>query len=230
MTGLTWSAVTADVRSPFVVDTRELDRRAGSTRHLHRTADAPDGLAIQSSRVDAGSTMVLDVDLDSIVGGLWVAGTVGVELVTECVRCLEETRSALSVPLEALFVTPEDGGSGGSRNGSRADRHTAGRVGLAEDETGDGDEVFALDGDLLDLSQLVRDAIVTELPTRPLCSQDCAGLRMDGTRADAGEVPSAPADPRWSALADWAGGAPGSEPGAPQTSSGVTASPGTRRT
>lgn len=215
--------MTADVRSPLVVDTRELDRRAGSTRHLHRTADAPDGLAIQSSRVDAGSEMVLDVDLDSIVGGLWVAGTVGVELVTECVRCLEETRSALSVPLEALFVTPEEGGP---RSGSRADRHTAGRVGLAEDETGDGDEVFALEGDLLDLSQLVRDAVVTELPTRPLCSPDCAGLRLDGTRAEPGEAPADPVDARWAALAGWGGAGTGGGTGP----DAAAASPGTRRT
>lgn len=188
-----------------MLDTRELDRRAGSTRRLHRTVDAPAGLAVLSARVPEGSPLVLDLDIDSLVDGLWVAGSVDVRVVTECIRCLEETEQALTAGVEALFVAsagPED-----RRSERAADRHTTGRAGLAEDESGDDDEVFALEGDLLDLEQVVRDAVVLALPLRPLCTPDCAGLRLDGTRATPGET-AEPVDPRWAALAGWTGPSP----------------------
>ena len=38
------------------------------------------------------------------------------------------------------------------------------------------DEASRLDGDLIDLEPLLRDAIVLELPFQPLCAPDCAGL------------------------------------------------------
>ena len=180
-----------------MLDTRELDRRPGSTRHLHRTVDAPEGLAIPSARVPAGSPLVLDIDIDSVVNGLWVAGTAEVRVEAECVRCLDAITTSLVTDLEALYMTTAepDGGHG------RSDRHTTGRVGLEAEDEGDDDEVFALDGDLLDLEQVVRDAVVLDLPLQPLCSPDCAGLRLDGSRADAAEPEPEPVDPRWGALA-----------------------------
>ncbi len=180
-----------------MLDTRELDRRPGSTRHLHRTVDAPDGLSVPSSRVPPGSALVLDVDIDSVVDGLWVSGTAEVRVEAECVRCLDDVTSQLTADLEALYLTvaTPDGGRG------RSDRHTTGRVGLAAEDDTDDDEVFALDGDLLDLEQVVRDAVVLSLPLQPLCSPDCAGLRLDGSRADSAEPAPEPVDPRWGALA-----------------------------
>ncbi len=179
-----------------MLDTRELDRRPGSTRHLHRTVDAPDGLAVPTAGVPAGSPLVLDIDIDSIVDGLWVAGTAEVSVTAECVRCLDEVGSVLTADLEALYVTaaaPETGRG-------RSDRHTTGRAGLEATDDSDDDEVFALDGDLLDLEQVVRDAVVLALPLQPLCSPDCPGLRLDGSRAESGQTTSEAVDPRWSAL------------------------------
>ena len=210
----------ADPRSLLVLDTRELDRRPGSTRHLHRTVDAPAGLEVPAAQVTVGSPLLLDVTVDSIVDGLWISGTAEVTVTAECVRCLDDVTSQLSAELEALYVNPavepergRDGtrDRGGDRRpdkhsdtrsdkGRAGDRHTAGRVGLEPDDDSDGDTVFALEGDLLDLEQVVRDAVVLALPLRPLCSDDCPGLRLDGSRADP-EQDEGPVDPRWAALA-----------------------------
>jgi uncharacterized protein len=66
------------------------------------------------------------------------------------------------------------------------------------------DDVRELEGDLLDLEPLVRDAVVLELPFQPLCADKCPGLCADcGVRLaenpthSHGEV----VDPRWAALA-----------------------------
>ena len=40
----------------------------------------------------------------------------------------------------------------------------------------DDDELYPIADDTIDLGPLVRDAIVLELPSAPLCRPDCRGL------------------------------------------------------
>jgi uncharacterized protein len=60
-----------------------------------------------------------------------------------------------------------------------------------------------VDGDLIDLEQAVRDAVVLALPQAPLCRDDCPGLCSQcGTRLadDPGHTHST-TDSRWADLA-----------------------------
>jgi uncharacterized protein len=81
----------------------------------------------------------------------------------------------------------------------------------ATDETTELDEVHRVDGELLDVEPMVRDAVVLALPWTPLCREDCPGLCPDcGQRLE--NLPPGHAhttiDPRWAALAEFAGGDP----------------------
>lgn len=175
----------ADVRSPFVIDTRELDRRAGSEKRVALSVPAPVGLAIPDIGIPAGAPVRLRLSVDSVVEGFWVSGTVSGDADGECVRCLDPVHLAVDAPVEALYVYAERSGAPGE---------------IPEDAE-DAEEVFALEGDLLDLEQAVRDAVVLELPLLPLCREDCPGLLPDGTKAtDAAPAP-VPTDLRWAALA-----------------------------
>ena len=66
------------------------------------------------------------------------------------------------------------------------------------------EEDHYLDGDLLDLEPVCRDAVLLALPLSPLCSGDCPGLcaecgaRLADLGSEHGHGDSA--DPRWAAL------------------------------
>ena len=65
-----------------------------------------------------------------------------------------------------------------------------------------------LQGDLVDLEPLLRDAVVLALPFQPLCMDDCPGLCPEcGARLadDPDHAHDAAIDPRWAALADLSG-------------------------
>jgi uncharacterized protein len=167
-----------DPRAPLVVDTRELPRRAGSMRRTTRTVPAPPHLGLELLRVPEGSEVDLDLRLEAVVEGVLVSGTATVRLAGECGRCLDALAETLSVDLQQLFSYP------GSEMPEDAD---TGR----------------LDGDLLDLEPVVRDAVVLELPLTPLCDVDCLGLCPEcGERRE--DLPDdhrhEAADPRWAAL------------------------------
>ena len=63
--------------------------------------------------------------------------------------------------------------------------------------------VRRLEGDLLDLEPVLRDAVVLALPFQPLCRPDCLGLCPEcGARLadDPDHTHDAPIDPRWAQL------------------------------
>ncbi len=165
-----------DPRAPFVVDARELGRRPGSMRTLQRSAPAPEGFGIEVIGVPVGAPVELDLRLEAVMEGVLVSGTATAPLTGECGRCLEPVTDEVEVDLQELFVY---------------DDH-------------DADEVSPrLQGDLLDLEQTVRDAVVLALPLTPLCADDCPGLCPTcGTPlAEAGpDHAHETIDPRWAAL------------------------------
>jgi uncharacterized protein len=172
--------VSLDPRAPLVLDTRELGRRPGSQRQLTFTAPAPADLGIEVLRVPEGSPVELELRLEAVMEGVLVTGSARADLEGECVRCLEEIHDELVADFQELFVYEES--------------DTAG----AEDE-----DVSRLEGDLLDLEPLLRDAVVLSLPFQPLCREDCPGLCTEcGARLadDPGHQHEEPIDPRWAGL------------------------------
>jgi uncharacterized protein len=166
-----------DRRSGLVLDTHELARRPGALKRVRTSVGAPADLGIGVIGVPPGSVIELDLRLESVVEGVLVTGAATGEVHGECVRCLGAIIDRVEIDIQELFVYP----------GSEAEDDEAGR----------------LDGDLIDLEPLLRDAVVLALPFQPLCAPDCAGL-CPQCGVNLNDQPEhshdAPPDPRWAAL------------------------------
>jgi uncharacterized protein len=173
-----------DARSDLVIDTHELGRGAGQARQLHRTAAAPADLGIDVIGVPQGSPIEFDLRLESVVEGVLVTGTAEAGLAGQCVRCLEDLTEDVVIDFQELYVYP----------------------GNEPDDAEDEDEVSRLEGELLDLEPVLRDAVVLDLPFQPLCRPECRGLCPEcgaDLNADPEHGHDAPIDPRWSGLESW---------------------------
>ncbi|MEO8328747.1 MAG: YceD family protein [Candidatus Nanopelagicales bacterium] len=170
---------TLDPRDPLVLDTRTLARRPGQLRSIERVAPAPAGLGLDVVSVPIGSDVALDLRLESVVEGVLVSGSCHAQATGECVRCLDPVTFALDLSIQELFAYPDAAAA------------------AAED-------IERLDDDLIDLSPLLHDAVVLELPLQPLCREDCPGLcaRCGARLADDTEHHHDEIDPRWAALVD----------------------------
>ncbi|MGN6723598.1 MAG: YceD family protein [Marmoricola sp.] len=169
-----------------MLDTRELGRRPGSQREVSLTEAAPAELGIEVLTVPEGSPIQLDLRLEAVMEGVLVTGSAQADLVGECVRCLDPIEDSVDVRFQELFVYDD----GGAESSSELD-----------DEL----DVRRLEGDLIDLEPLLRDAVVLALPFQPLCSDDCPGLCPEcGERLadDPNHQHAEPIDPRWAALTD----------------------------
>jgi len=183
-----------DTRSPWIIDTRELGRRAGQSRSLHRMAPVGTTLGVPGVIVvPEGSEIELDLLLESVVEGVLVSGTASASVTGQCSRCLDPTEEEVEVELTELFAYPDS----------------------TTDSTTEEDEVARLVDDRIDLEPTVRDAIVLALPQVPLCSEDCQGLcpECGGKWADLEPGHGHETiDPRWAALVERFGDSPADGP------------------
>lgn len=178
---------------PWVFDTRELVRRPGTMQTTQRVVTLENVIGTDVIGIQPGQEVELDLRMESVVEGVLATGSVKATATGECVRCLDEVTNAVNVFFQELFAYPD-----------RAAHHR--QVG-AEDEQ---DEQRELDQGLMDLEELVTDAVVTTFPFQPVCSQDCPGLCSEcgvHLAADPNHHHEV-IDPRWSVLADLTSPAP----------------------
>lgn len=178
----------------WVVDTRELIRRPGTMKELSWQVSAPERIGTDVIGIPAGRQVDIDLRIESVVEGVLATGTATATASGVCVRCLDEVHEDLEVSFQELFAYPE----------RAAHHHKAGGRPARDDAETDEDEQYELDGDLMDLEEVVRDAVVTALPFQPVCRDDCPGLCSEcGARlADDPDHHHDVIDPRWSALAN----------------------------
>ena len=114
------------------------------------------GLAVLGVFIAEGAeNAAFDIVADGAANDFRDTLATGAALVGECVRCLAEVDDTIDSDLTELFVYDD------------------GKDEAADDED---DETSRLQGDLLDLEPVLRDAVVLALPFQPLCREDCPGL------------------------------------------------------
>jgi uncharacterized protein len=115
-----------------------------------------------------------------------VRGNLKAKIALECTRCLQTVEENLEIPLAAAFVTKEN--------------YTQARE--AELNAEDLD-ISVFEGDRIDLTELVREQILLNLPEQVFCREDCKGLcekcganrNLIDCKCIEKEI-----DPRWDAL------------------------------
>ncbi len=147
----------------------------------HPASRRPEHIAIPGSELGgtagarlSAAPLTIEVMLEHVPEGIVVHGHVSGEYESECSRCLTPVRGTFSVPVREMFErAPIDG------------------------------ETYPLEGEEVDLELPVRDAVLLDLPQKPLCRDDCAGLcpecGVDHNETDC-QCDLNPPDPRWDAL------------------------------
>jgi uncharacterized protein len=174
----------------FSVPARDLDA-AGKAFHFPIRAawirGAVEGTDVSATDHDGA----LDVRLSKSGNDVVLRGTLAAEMVVPCARCLEPARVQISETVSALFVpasTIRAEHAGAERGKSRE---------LGDDDdvagTADSPDVVAYDGETVVLDGLVRDEMLLALPIVPLCSEGCAGIRLEPPVAGSAAALASPA-------------------------------------
>lgn len=167
---------------PVIVDLQNLE----NSKMEFDFALAPEEVDLSGESAKLKAPVKVKGELRRGIAQTDVSGTIIADVVLECTRCLTETAQRLDIPLAAAFVAPEN--------------YTQAR----EAEIGVQDlGVSILEDDQIDLTELVREQILLNLPAQIFCREDCQGLcekcgvnrNLINCNCEEKEI-----DPRWQGL------------------------------
>ncbi|MCH8205564.1 MAG: DUF177 domain-containing protein [Chloroflexi bacterium] len=130
----------------------------------------------------SGSVAMLRTDQ-----GIWVSASLDTDVTSTCGRCLAEYVQPVHVAIEEEFLL-------------EVDANTRTRMSRPED----AEQYFYIGTDhILDLTEAARQYVTLNMPMKPVCREDCAGMCIK-CGANLNEAlcrcDRAPADARWAAL------------------------------
>lgn len=160
--------------SELRVNAAELLRRPGSERSVDLSVTIEALGLTDDPRFATDAEAHVRLRLEALTDGIVVDGTIDTPWQGTCRRCLADAGGVAQSEVHELYQK------------------------VITDP-----DAFELEGDLLDLEPLVREMVMLDAPSTPLCREDCAGLCPTcGANLNEGscDCAPAPADPRWEAL------------------------------
>lgn len=147
---------------------------------------APSEIDLDDETVKLKSGVQVNVKIKKSIVQTNAEGEIAVAVEVECARCLQPVEKSLQIPFGAAFVTAEN-------------YTQATEAKLGEDEL----DISIYEGNLLNLTELVREQILLALSEQIFCREDCRGLcqkcsanrNLIDCSCEEKEV-----DPRWLAL------------------------------
>jgi uncharacterized protein len=151
---------------------------------------------------ESGGTM--HVMLTKMGREILAVGTVKTTFVTACARCMQDAIIPVNGAFDAIAIpaaAPERPAKP-AKAGAKAKKppKPAKKASDEDDEddlVDDGPDTIRYEGEHLVLDDVVRDALVLEIPMMPLCSESCPGIERPPLAEDASDRPI---DPRFAAL------------------------------
>lgn len=127
----------------FVVSVSDLVGRPGSSRRVALAGP----VELEMARVGECGPLTADLRIEAFVGGVWVRGEAGADMVLRCNRCLQPVGFEARTPVRQAYG----------------------------EEAGEDMRAIGVDGDI-DLTGVLRDELCLSVPLVPLCSESCRGL------------------------------------------------------
>jgi uncharacterized protein len=168
----------------FTISTGDLD--SGGRKYVFPVRAAwMRGALEEHEATAAGPDGTLDIRASKSGNDIVVHGTLSAVLSVPCARCLEPVEVPVHEPVSALFAP-------------RASPSHAGEKGreISPEEA----DTLPYDGETAVLDDFVRDELILETPSFPLCSEDCPGISPSLTPRGENSAPAEPVDPRLSPL------------------------------
>ena len=171
------------------INISSLKDKPGASRTVSFSTDSLTGLEwedpiTQSSALEVTATVI------NTGSAFVVRGEVRTELELQCARCLKRFRYHLVAPLDEEYIPDTS--------------HDYADNALEGDEDDQFAEFSAFRGDVIDITEAVREQLLLSVPLKALCTADCLGLCPScGKELSSGECSCQQEiiDPRWADLA-----------------------------
>ena len=160
----------------LLIPITDLLHRPGNMRQLTIKEILETEIGTPVARIPVDSKLEIDLRLESVHEGILATGQVFGDGLADCSRCLDEINLDIEVDFQELFAYSSS-----------------------------SDDELVVDGEHIDIEQVVIDSVVLNLPFQPVCSESCSGLCPEcGVKLseNPGHEHEKPVDSRFEALKD----------------------------
>ena len=165
----------------------ELQSLSGGSKSVDIEIPAGE-IDLAADGADLSQKVGLKAEVRSSSGLTAIEGTINTAADIACTRCLEHIAVPLTFDFVSRFVAPESFGTSGEH-----ELH------------GEDLDYDAIEGEQIDLTDVVREQLLLNLPQQVVCREDCRGLcekcganrNLIDCKCENDEL-----DPRWAALKD----------------------------
>lgn len=175
----------------------DIYKRAGSHKDVHLIIEDEEFTTSFAKVVDE---VTCDFKLESITNGIVVRGTINGNYEAKCGYGLENFTESFTYNVNELFEH-------GHKLSAKKEKSTFAQA----DDDDEEEDLYSFEGADIDVSQMVRDTILTNLPIAPVCSHGpenctvCAKevlpyISKDDLTDKRKEPETIKKDPRWAAL------------------------------
>jgi len=142
----------------FSIDVGQLLKRTGNEEKIR----AEEKISFPEDDLVITAPVRIDIRLVNTGESILVTGEIETKVTLNCVRCLKDYERNISVDLEEEYVRQPKRVQAGRKKGVKPGEEDAG-FSIGEDGS-------------INLTEAVRQNLLTALPIKPLCSIDCKGL------------------------------------------------------
>lgn len=132
----------------MTIDVIDLNRRKISKKKVHLVC-AEESFYDDGEKIEFISPVTLDGELYLTGDIINLEGRILTELSLSCSRCLSDFSHTIDIPIHEKFSTNHDNKD---------------------------DEIIFIDGDTIDITDIIKNNIVMSLPIKKLCKDECKGL------------------------------------------------------
>ena len=182
-------------------------KRAGSHKNVHLIIEDQE---FATSFAHVVNEVTCDFTLESITNGIVVRGTINGNYEAKCGYGLENFTESFSYNINELFEQGHKLSARNSKVGSQTENIGGSRFANADEEDEEQD-LYSFIGADIDITQMVTDTILTNLPIAPVCAhgpENCTVCAKEVlpyiSNEDLRTMPNVEVtrkiDPRWAAL------------------------------
>lgn len=132
----------------MIVDISDLNRKKVSKKNVHLVYNE-ESFYDEGEKIEFLKPVVLEGNLYLIEDLISLEGEIFTEVNLTCSRCLSDFSQKIDLPVHEKFsINPEN----------------------------EDDEVIFVNGDTIDITDVIKNNIIISLPIKKLCKNDCKGL------------------------------------------------------
>ncbi|MCM8710590.1 DUF177 domain-containing protein [Clostridium sp. SYSU_GA19001] len=132
----------------MTIDVVDLNRKKVSKKKVHLVFTG-ESFYDDGEKIEFASPIVLDGELYLTGDIINLEGKIQTKLILSCSRCLINFSHTIDIPIHEKFSTNLDNKD---------------------------DEIIFIDGDIINITDIIRNNITMSLPIKKLCSDECKGL------------------------------------------------------